>query len=242
MKVFCPLCQEIFRPSVAAATNIQTNLTLALRCNPVPTRPAPLLFVSLGSELAFVFHTHTPILPPCSAAPPPLLFGHTTPSFLTNGTHYRLCLQYPARQPLTTIYPSSSLLCVPAHVDGAYFGTTFPHLFFLSKPHLVPREPLVRYVPRVFGFKLFHPSHLRVGDREGLEPVPTAAHPRPEDGLASGIPPSAGAGGVSAAVSAGPGGVGECAHGMHANLCCICDSCLVLIPISSHPLAPMPSC
>uniref|UniRef100_A0A7S2FXL8 Casein kinase II subunit beta n=1 Tax=Octactis speculum TaxID=3111310 RepID=A0A7S2FXL8_9STRA len=40
-------------------------------------------------------------------------------------------------------------------VDGAYFGTTFPHLFFLTFEDLVP-DPSdeEEYVPRVFGFRL----------------------------------------------------------------------------------------
>lgn len=39
-------------------------------------------------------------------------------------------------------------------IDGAYFGTTFPHLFFLTYPEL--KQPKCRdvYVPRVFGFRI----------------------------------------------------------------------------------------
>ena len=40
------------------------------------------------------------------------------------------------------------------HIDGAYFGTTFPHLFFLTYPQLKPSRPVEKYVPRVFGFKV----------------------------------------------------------------------------------------
>jgi casein kinase II subunit beta len=40
------------------------------------------------------------------------------------------------------------------NIDGAYFGTTFPHLFFLTYPQLKPQKPLSKYVPRVFGFKI----------------------------------------------------------------------------------------
>jgi len=40
------------------------------------------------------------------------------------------------------------------HIDGAYFGTTFPHLFFLSYPEVKPQAEIERYVPRVFGFRI----------------------------------------------------------------------------------------
>ncbi|CAD7932557.1 unnamed protein product [Amoebophrya sp. A120] len=39
-------------------------------------------------------------------------------------------------------------------IDGAYFGTSFPHVFLLTYPELVPLERPEPYVPRLFGFKL----------------------------------------------------------------------------------------
>ncbi|XP_038683311.1 putative casein kinase II subunit beta-4 isoform X2 [Tripterygium wilfordii] len=42
-------------------------------------------------------------------------------------------------------------------IDGAYFGTTFPHLFLMTHAHLKPQKPTQSYVPRVFGFKLQKP-------------------------------------------------------------------------------------
>merc|ERR1712083_946728 len=36
-------------------------------------------------------------------------------------------------------------------VEGAHFGTTFPHLFFLTFPELKPDKPK-EYVPKIFGF------------------------------------------------------------------------------------------
>lgn len=42
-------------------------------------------------------------------------------------------------------------------IDGAYFGTTFPHLFLMTYGQLKPQKPSQNYVPRVFGFKLHKP-------------------------------------------------------------------------------------
>jgi len=51
-------------------------------------------------------------------------------------------------------YPST----VHTTIDGAYFGSTFPHLFFLQYPNLLPTtlKP-EELTPAVYGFKL-HPS------------------------------------------------------------------------------------
>ena len=48
-------------------------------------------------------------------------------------------------------YPRSKL---QGNIDGAYFGTTFPHLFLLTYPKARPSKALSTYTPRVFGFKL----------------------------------------------------------------------------------------
>ncbi|XP_030965353.1 putative casein kinase II subunit beta-4 isoform X3 [Quercus robur] len=42
-------------------------------------------------------------------------------------------------------------------IDGAYFGTTFPHLFLMTYGHLKPQKASQSYVPRVFGFKMHRP-------------------------------------------------------------------------------------
>jgi len=39
-------------------------------------------------------------------------------------------------------------------LDGAFIGTTFPHLFFLTFTRLIPEPCAESYVPRVFGFKI----------------------------------------------------------------------------------------
>lgn len=43
------------------------------------------------------------------------------------------------------------------HLDGAYFGPTFPNLFFMTYEELVPEPFSEIYVPRICGFKI-HPS------------------------------------------------------------------------------------
>ncbi|KAI3410246.1 Casein kinase II subunit beta (CK II beta) [Psidium guajava] len=48
-------------------------------------------------------------------------------------------------------YPRSKY---QGNIDGAYFGTTFPHLFLMTYGHLKPQKPSQSYVPRVFGFKI----------------------------------------------------------------------------------------
>ena len=40
-------------------------------------------------------------------------------------------------------------------VDGAYFGTSFPHLFFLNFPDLAVGKPNRNFVPKLYGFKMF---------------------------------------------------------------------------------------
>ncbi|CAH1416258.1 casein kinase II subunit beta-1 isoform X2 [Lactuca sativa] len=51
-------------------------------------------------------------------------------------------------------YPRSKY---QGNIDGAYFGTTFPHLFLMSYGHLKPQKAIQSYTPRVFGFKLHKP-------------------------------------------------------------------------------------
>lgn len=46
-------------------------------------------------------------------------------------------------------YPRSQ---VHQEVDGAYFGTSFPHMLLMQYPET--KKPSQRYVPKIFGFKL----------------------------------------------------------------------------------------
>ncbi|KAJ6963044.1 LOW QUALITY PROTEIN: hypothetical protein NC652_001621 [Populus alba x Populus x berolinensis] len=72
---------------------------------------------------------------------------------------------YPLSRPtpiqLLVNNPPCKLLSFDQHfftnIDGAYFGTTFPHLFLMTHGHLKPQKVVQTYVPRVFGFKLHKP-------------------------------------------------------------------------------------
>ncbi|KAL3815309.1 hypothetical protein ACHAXA_006811 [Cyclostephanos tholiformis] len=41
-----------------------------------------------------------------------------------------------------------------ANIDGAYFGTTFPHLYLMTHPEMIPARPSQQYIPRVYGFRI----------------------------------------------------------------------------------------
>ncbi|XP_042502039.1 casein kinase II subunit beta-3-like isoform X3 [Macadamia integrifolia] len=45
-----------------------------------------------------------------------------------------------------------------SNMDGAYIGTTFPHLYLLTYPSTKPAKPVQSYVPRVFGFNIHKSS------------------------------------------------------------------------------------
>ena len=42
-------------------------------------------------------------------------------------------------------------------IDGAYFGTSFPHMFFMVYPDARPPEPKYHFVASLYGFKI-HPN------------------------------------------------------------------------------------
>ena len=48
-------------------------------------------------------------------------------------------------------YPRSTK---QANVDGAYFGTTFSHLFLLSNSELIPPKVSPSYIPRIYGYRI----------------------------------------------------------------------------------------
>ena len=40
-------------------------------------------------------------------------------------------------------------------IDGAYFGKSFPLVFFNTYPSLIPKEKQALYFPKIFGFKIY---------------------------------------------------------------------------------------
>jgi hypothetical protein len=54
----------------------------------------------------------------------------------------------------------SSHILLP-DIDGAYFGSTFAHLFFMTYPNLIPSTPPPVYIPRVFGYRIHRHSSQR---------------------------------------------------------------------------------
>jgi len=54
-----------------------------------------------------------------------------------------------------------------SNIDGAYFGTTFPHLLLMTYPVLRPPRSVEKYIPRVFGFKLHETAKQNQGQRHG---------------------------------------------------------------------------
>ena len=60
---------------------------------------------------------------------------------------------------------------VANYIDGAYFGTTFPHLLLMEHPELCPNPANVSevYLPRIFGYRVYNEatSSLVVGGGGG---------------------------------------------------------------------------
>ncbi|KAD5316859.1 hypothetical protein E3N88_16805 [Mikania micrantha] len=42
-------------------------------------------------------------------------------------------------------------------LDGAYFGSTFPHLFLMTYGQIKPQKASQDYIPKIFGFKVHKP-------------------------------------------------------------------------------------
>ena len=40
-------------------------------------------------------------------------------------------------------------------IDGAYFGCSFPHIFFQTFQELLPQQKLLKFESKIYGFKIF---------------------------------------------------------------------------------------
>lgn len=58
-------------------------------------------------------------------------------------------------------------------IDGAYFGTTFPHVFLMTHAQLVPSPPAQTYVPRIYGYKVHPTSEYYTGKKKSAHDSPS---------------------------------------------------------------------
>lgn len=61
-----------------------------------------------------------------------------------------------------------------SNLDGAYFGTTFCHLFLLTHPEFIVPKPTEAYTPRIFGFRIHESSqYYRLRDNSATKKKPS---------------------------------------------------------------------
>lgn len=51
-------------------------------------------------------------------------------------------------------------------MDGAFFGPSWVHLFLAKYPNIVPKGPLKKYTPRIFGFRICSPDDIKDMEEE----------------------------------------------------------------------------
>jgi casein kinase II subunit beta len=72
-------------------------------------------------------------------------------------------------------YPRSSR---HKSLDGAFWGTTFPHLFLMTFPDLVVPKSKYTYVPKIYGFRVHKTAVTHKGE-EDKEPKALPSTPMP---------------------------------------------------------------
>ncbi len=95
------------------------------------------------------------------------------------------------------------------HIDGAFFGPTFPGMFYMTHESLVPTHHPLQYTPRVFGFKIHRSSRSRpdyvVSHNNGTRTKSltqanvneaTSSHPSITSTMLTNVASSSGAGGL----------------------------------------------
>ncbi|KAJ4457149.1 putative Casein kinase II subunit beta-1 [Paratrimastix pyriformis] len=60
-------------------------------------------------------------------------------------------------------------------LDGAYFGASFPHLFFQQFPELIPTKATNEFIPKIFGFRIHKSAGIPGAGIGSLAPPSTAA-------------------------------------------------------------------
>lgn len=107
-------------------------------------------------------------------------------------------------------YPRSSR---QANVDGAYFGTTFCHLFMQSYWEMNPSPPTGLYVPRIFGFKIHRPNGPMITSAGRATALTATAR----DGTAGASGSAPGGGTAGSSGSARAGSAAKCGTGKERN-------------------------
>jgi len=94
-----------------------------------------------------------------------------------------------------------------ANLDGAFFGTTFSHLFLLTNPDLVINRHSETYVPRIYGFRINKNSQYYSRGRENGAKA-SKRRGSPPGSASSVTPTSAAVASASPSKSKTVGGVG----------------------------------
>ncbi|PHZ13722.1 casein kinase II beta subunit [Rhizopus microsporus ATCC 52813] len=83
------------------------------------------------------------------------------PRVYCDGCHLLPCGQHdtPKQSNVRLYCPNCKDIYIPpnpkyAHIDGAHFGTTFPHLFFHTFPACIREVTPTVYQPKIFGFRV----------------------------------------------------------------------------------------